>query len=264
MKVIVYGRPANIFAAMMAMDFIRAGHQAVTREPGRWDGKTEDCDFVLIHGVRNQALIEAYQHVPVFIFEAGYLKRVNNRNEYQVGHWQISHAKLNGLPEFDCPADRFDALNLKIERAKGKGGYVLILGQIPNDSALNGTDHAAWINEQVEHYQGRGLEVKYRKHPRGGLDVPGFPSLDGELSEAVAGARLVVTYNSTAGFQVLLSGCPIVCDPCAPYYGLSGEKCPTIAERRAFFHRAAYGQWRVDETPQAVQFLINEWLPRCH
>lgn len=265
MKVVIYARPGNIFASMLALSFNQAGHSAVLRAKQRWSGEVEGCDLVLLHGVRRQGIIEAYSHVPVFIFESGYLKRVNNKSEVQRGHWQISRAVLNGMPDFDCPPDRFEKLNLKVEKAQKKKGYVLLLGQMPNDSALNGTDHKAWLLEQIEHYESNSpYPVQYRQHPKGGVVLDHYPSMDGDLADALSEAALVVCYNSTAGFQALLAGCPVVCDPCAPYYELSGEKCPTIAQRRAFFNRAAYGQWRVDETPQAVQFLINEWLPRCH
>jgi hypothetical protein len=262
MKIVIYARPANVFAGMLANSLRQAQHKPVLREKQKWKGEVEDCDLAVIHGIRNKPLIEAYAHVPVFIIESGYLKRINNRSEYQSGHWQLSYAKLNGLPGFDCPPNRFNALGFDIKRPRNRKGYVLVLGQVPTDSALNGTDHVQWLKDKISYYESEGHAVKYRKHPKGGVDLDGHPSLDGTLTEAIAGAAFCVAYNSTAGFEVLLNGVGMVCDECAPYAEISGEQCPSVAVRRAFFNRAAYGQWRVDQTPDAVQFLMNEWLPR--
>lgn len=262
MKITLYARQSNMFAGMLANSLRQAKHQPLLLEKQKWAGRVEDCDAAIIHGTRNKALIEAYSHVPVFIIESGYLKRVNSRNEGQIGHWQLSYGDLNGMPGFYCPGDRFDALGLEIKKAQNQKGYVLLLGQMPGDSALNGTDHAAWLRGQIAYYENQGFTVKYRAHPKGGVELDGRPSLEGSLDEALGGAAFAVMYNSTAGFHCLLNGVGVVCDPCAPYYELSGEKCPPMAERRRFFNRMAYGQWTVGETAQAVDFMINTWLPK--
>lgn len=237
-------------------------HSVEAQSRDDWSGAALDCDIAILHGVRDP-LVEAYRHVPTFIIESGYLKRINTRADAYSGHWQLSYSKLNGLPDFRCPPDRFDSLQFPLARSVRRKGYVLVLGQVPTDSALNGTDHGACLRTQIADYEAQGFEVRYRPHPRGGLTLNGIASLGGTLSDALDGCCAVVTYNSTSGFQVLLQGIPIMCDPCAPYYELSGMTCPPVSVRKLFFDRVGYGQWRCDQTPEAVDFLFSEWLPRC-
>lgn len=263
MKIAIHAKPRNLFAAMLAMSLQRLRHEIVIESRDDWTGPVPGVDLAIVHGIRQPAL-EAYAGIPAIVLESGYLHRVNTVSEAQIGHWQLSLGGLNVIPDFPCAPDRFDRLSLAIEKpVKRKEGYVLLLGQTPNDSALGGVDHLAWLQEQAEMYRSQDLEVRYRPHPRGGIELPGVETIPGTLDDALEGASLAVMYNSTAGFQVLLKGIPVICDPCAPYAELAGKNAPSVKARRSFFNRAAYGQWRVDETEQAVNFLLNEWLPKC-
>ena len=253
----IHGR--NIFGLHLGLAVKQSGHKVVTGMDA-----TVPCDIALLGSIREPELIEAYKAagVPVFIYEQGYVKRTNGPSEHQIGHWQLSKDWLNGLPDFECKADRFDSLDTPIGQKGGDAkGYVLVLGQKPGDSALNGTDHVQWLRDRFDEYD----NVVYRPHPKRGyeFDASEVTQQEGTLQEAFAGAKLVVCYNSTAGFAALLAGVPVVCDPCAPYAELSGTRLPAMKKRRAFFNRVAYGQWRVDQTKAAVEFLTKEWLPRC-
>lgn len=87
----------------------------------------------------------------------------------------------------------------------------------------------------------------YRPHPRGGIAIPGLVGNSQSLADALAGARLVVTYSSNVGHDALLAGVPVVAHGPAAYSELSGEELPNVEARRAYFNRVAYGQWSVEE-----------------
>jgi len=247
----IHGR--NMFALQLEFAIKRLGHT-----PVKGGDSPIECDVALIGGIRQPELIKAYK-VPVFIYEQGYVKRTNGPSEHQIGHWQLSKDWLNGVPDFACPPDRFEALNTPIIAKGGDAkGYVLVLGQKPGDSALNGTDHVQWLRDRFDEYD----NVFYRPHPKNGyeFDASEVREQEGTLQEAFDGARLVVCYNSTAGFAALLAGIPVICDPCAPYAELSGKRVASMKKRAAFFNRVAYGQWRVDQTIDAIKFVTEKWL----
>lgn len=252
MRIALHGQ--NPFGHHLAVSVRRAGHRLVA---GKMNAV--DCDVALIGGIRNSRLIDEYKNIPCFIYEMGYINRTNNHTEHMTGHWQLSKGWLNGLPDFECPGDRFDLLDTPIINHGGDPyGYVLVLGQKPGDSALNGTDHVRWLRDRFNEYD----DVVYRPHPKSGYGFHDDEVVEqqGTLEEAFAGARLVVCYNSTAGFAALLAGIPVLCNECAPYAELSGIEIPSVVVRRSFFNRAAYGQWLVAETDQAIKFVTEKWL----
>ena len=259
MKIALYTKRNDFFMVMLAMSLGRAGHETVSIQRDKWTERDIDADLVFVHGIRSD-IIDAHKGKPVFVVESGYMKRVNTPAEKQIGHYQISYGRLNNPPAFDCPADRFEKLDVTLDKAARKKGYALLIGQVPGDSALGGIDQAEYLLSKAAEYEAAGYEVKYRAHPRGGVELPGYPTLPGTLDEALEGAGVAIMYNSTTGFEVLRKGIAVDCAPCAAYYELAGEKCPVIADRKAFFARAAYGQWRIDETAQAVDFILNKWL----
>jgi hypothetical protein len=247
MKIAIHGQ--NLFGLYLAKSLRAAGHKVVDG-----GGSNVVCDIALIAGARNIGLIDFYRgsNTPVFIYEQGYMKRTSCPADRETGYWQLSKDKLNGIPDFDCPLDRFKKLCLDVKQSGGDpSGYVLVLGQKPGDAALNSTDHVQWLREKFERYN----DVRYRPHPKCGwhFENEEVQTLDGTLEQAINGAKLVVCYNSTAGFEALIAGVPIECDPCAPYYG----KSESISDRLDVLSRAAYGQWTISESDEAVDFMLK-------
>lgn len=253
--------PQNQFGYRLAKSLKRKGVEVevVDRE-----SEIKPCDLVFIKGAHHTDTVEAYlmQGIPVFIFDWGYIKRVNSPGTHQTGYWQVSYAKLNGIPDFECPSDRFERLGVEITK-KGftRNGYVLLIGQMPGDAAVHGTDHKQWLIDQHEHYTQRGFDVRYREHPRGGVSLP-YPKASPDLIEAIKGAQFVVTFTSNTGHDALLMGVPVVCDKRAAYYPLSG-RLPSLRKRQAYFNRLAYGQWLCSETDACIDFVLNEWAGIC-
>lgn len=259
MIVTIYGGNGPMLDALVAA--FRANDDEVNDHvPRFWQGQKERCDLQIVHGIRRPGMLDR-KDIPVIVYEWGYLRRVNNPDELDTGHWQLGLGGLNRVPSFPCHPDRFDKLGLEVrERGGDPNGYVLLIGQVPCDSAHAHIDLKSWLMSKAKMY---GNAV-YRPHPRGALALPDVPLCEaGSLEEALAGARLVVTYNSNTGHDALLAGVPVICAPCAAYAELSGEALPSKAAREAYFHRVAYGQWTADEVRSGafLPFLMNHLIP---
>ena len=255
MHFVLYTQASHPVAGHLSRGLSAAGHTVSVRNLKLWRGELERCDAVIVSGYRDiqRRIIEAYD-VPSLVVDWGYFARVNTPSERDTGYWQISPYRLNNPPEFECESDRFEATGLKVKQSGGKkDGYALVCGQMPMDAAVFDHDHAQWINDQLERYD----NAVYREHPRGGVKVKGAKTANGALTDALAGARLVVTHNSNVGHEALLAGVPVVCSECAPYNCLSAEKIPSVAQRKRYFNRAAYGQWLWSELADGVLFTME-------
>lgn len=249
---------------------LEIGHTGVERSAWDYgDGCLESFDAVAIFGLqgRGPRIKAEYKAagVPVVMLDYGYLRRTNHAHDWRTGHWQVGLSTLNNLPPFDCPSDRFDALGLSVADAGGDpNGYTLLCVQLPGDAShgLDVVQLHAWCQNQAA----RWPNLCIRPHPLQPdltYDLPVCSSQT--LSEALAGARLVVTGNSNTGHDALLAGVPVVATfPGAAWAQLSGEQIPSVACRRAYFNRCAYGQWTWDEFRRGLpqRFLIDKLLPR--
>jgi len=263
MRVGIYSGAHNVAALALGEGFSLTGAEVSHRNVQYYRGERERFDLVVTLALREgRAVLESYSGAcPVLVADWGYLARVNQPDESAAGHWQVSLGGLNQVPTFACPSDRFDALGLEIvEQGGDPDGYVLVCGQVPGDAA-HGMDAAtlkAWLLEQISRYD----DVLYRPHPRGGIDLPGVKTQRGPLSDALAGARLVVTCNSNVGHDALLAGIPVVANGRAAYEELSGETLPSVQARRDYFNRVAYGQWTLAEMRSGVcqRFVLDHLL----
>lgn len=264
MRVGIYAGGSHPVVAALRKGFAAMGCMAAARASEYYRGEVENFDLVVSYGMRaGRRVRDAYRAagVPVVVVDWGYMARVNVKGEYESGHFQVGLERLNSVPPFACPADRFDVLGIEIAAKGGDpDGYVLVCGQVPQDTAhgMSVEDYVAWLRETVSQYP----EAVYRPHPRGGVHLPGIESHTGPLSEALAGARLVVTWNSNVGHDALLAGVPVVAHGPAAYAELVGETLPSVDARREYFHRVAYGQWTLDEMRSGAcqRFIVDHLL----
>lgn len=112
-----------------------------------------------------------------------------------------------------------------------KGGYVLVIGQVPLDTQLADSEIQGPLPLQkaVKGAIPAGVQVYFRPHPQcSNVTVPGnklvLPIFGASndavayrekkvgpgLAEALAGARFVVLINSTAGNEALAAGVPVL------------------------------------------------------
>jgi hypothetical protein len=95
------------------------------------------------------------------------------------------------------------------------GSYALIMGQTPGDAAVEGLDIVDWATRISAELQAVGHLVRFRAHPncaaRAERQCPvGAELSTGCLDDDLAGAALVVTFNSTSGVEAALAGVPLV------------------------------------------------------
>lgn len=187
----------------------------------------------------------------VLVIERGYL---GDRFEWSSLAWN----GLNGHGQFgQLPADqtRF-AENFSMSPWKSGGEYVLIMGQVPGDASLQGRDMMPWYEQAArtaaEKY---GLPVQFRPHPlaiRKGhkQQLKGAAQSIGELADALAGAAVVITFNSNSGVDAVLAGVPTVtADQGSMAWPVAGHAIGEIAkpDRTAWASRLAWCQWRIEE-----------------
>lgn len=267
MRVGVYAGAHHPIGPALCEGFAKQGAGSSLRCSAYYGGEVEDFDLVAVYGVRKggeaRAAYEA-AGVPVLTCEWGYMARVNTHKDIPTGHFQVSLGGLNTPPAFPCPGDRFEALGIDIAARGGDpNGYVLLIGQVAGDAAhgMEAGGMADWLRRMAAQYP----DVRYRPHPRGAVPLHrGVPLATGTLAEALAGARLVVTWNSNTGHDALLAGVPVVAHgPRAAYAELAGESLPPLDVRRAYFRRLAYGQWTLDEMRSGAcqRFLLDHLIP---
>lgn len=264
MRVGIYAGSGHPVVAALREGFAATGCTVAARASNYHRGEVEKFDLVVSYGMKaGRRVRDAYQAagIPVVVVDWGYLARVNEKGDYEGRHFQVGLGGLNAIPGFSCSADRFDALGVEIvSRGGDPKGYVLVCGQVPGDAAhgMDAEAYVKWLREIVSQYP----DAVYRPHPRGGIDLPGVESHTGSLEEALAGARLVVTWNSNVGHDALLAGVPVVAHGSAAYAELTGETLPSFEARREYFHRLAYGQWTLAEMRSGAcqRFVLDHLL----
>jgi hypothetical protein len=241
-KIIASPRAAHqrTHAAAMAAGLVRHGLTAEVTHRALESGPD---DTVICWGWR-----EGQQHrargSQVLVMERGY---IGDRFVWTSLAWN----GLNNLGDFPSINDS-GARFLKhfpgaLQPWQPEGAYVLIAGQVPGDMSLRGTCLADWYAAKAAEYAAQGDPVRFRPHPLAHRRepvrlVPGAPILSGDLAVALAGAKLVVTFNSNLGVDALLAGKPTsVADSGGMAYGI------TEATREDWAHRLAWRQFTIDE-----------------
>jgi len=188
------------------------------------------------------------------VLERGY---IGDRFQYTSIGWN----GLNGLAIFpDYPGDggaRFRSLGVPLQPWRPTGEYVLLVGQVHGDAALQGRNLTQWYAQTAQSAAAEyGLPVRFRPHPlevrRLGVvrAVAGTYQDSGSLQDALARAAAVVTWNSNTGVDALLAGKPVVAlgdgamaSPLAARE-LGGQCNP---DREAWAYALAWKQWTLDE-----------------
>lgn len=211
-------------------------------------------DVAVSWGWRNGALYRE-QGWRVLVFERGYIGDRLGR------YTSIGWNGLNGRatwPEYpDDGGERFRACGFELQPWRDGGDYTLLCGQVRTDAAVNGVDMQKWYERSAEEARAAyGLPVRFRPHPgevKRGIAQPvrGCEFDTGSLSESLAGASHVITYNSNTATESLLAGCDTVAvDAGSMSYGVAGtrigEPCKRD-KREAWAHALAWKQWTLEE-----------------
>ncbi|MCE5229014.1 hypothetical protein LLG95_05395 [bacterium] len=279
MRAIVYGRPLHDKMrgsgplSALAEGMQKAGWQTVWRNPNVFTpDQTEQCDAVVIHGLHGHARMirdsYAAHSIPILILEYGYWRR-------DEGYWSLGIGNLNWIPQTNCPDGRAKALGLIAPpTCKSEGEYILLCGQKSGDAQHDIQDIALWARETAARiHEHTDVPIVWRPHPR--QEETPAPSgttthLPSEfpLEKSLAGAKVLVTHNSTAAYAAFVTGIPVVCDRSAAYAEVANvDLGPVIFERpgaeniQAFLNRVAYAQWNLSELSDGTAFsFYNRFL----
>jgi len=193
----------------------------------------------------------------VLVLERGYL---GDRFAWTSLAWNGLNGRATFAQSPDDGGERFRN-NFSMKPWRDGGDYVLIMGQVPGDASLQGKNMMPWYS-QVAAAAGReyALPVMFRAHPvaikKGYKQKPSYAHTSkGTLDEALAGAAVVITYNSNSGVDSVLAGVPtIACDPGSMAYNVCGQVIGDIykPDREKWADDLACKQWRIDEIESGV------------
>ena len=121
-----------------------------------------------------------------------------------------------GQPKVDAAARLAKLYPDALKPWNPEGSYCLLIGQVVGDASLRGKDLRPWYSK-IAHLAERfyGLPVLFRPHPMMLLrgyhkSIPGLTEIGKALSldDCLAGARVVITYNSNTATDSILAGKP--------------------------------------------------------
>lgn len=267
----VYEAPKSKPHVDAAFEGLRAAGYAPTWRNGHHyrEGQVEPFDLVFLFGLRGQRRLirndYAARGVRAFVLDLGYLARANTSHEWREGYFQLGLDRLNWIPPFDCPPDRFKALRCPLKKWGERGEAVYIFGQKEDDAShgMTGYQVLSWF-EQVTRYLRTKTDrrIVWRPHPFSDMDYSHAPALsDGPMDWP--DAHSVYLVNSNGGLEALIEGVPVVCRKDAPYADLCARewsetlKRPTRTKLTKYLQRVAYAQWSTAELKSGEPF---RWL----
>lgn len=210
-----------------------------------------NIDFAVVWSFRVALRVREYFSGPILVMERGY---IGDRFEFTSLGWD----GLNGRARFtkvDDPSRFEKYFGHLLKPWKSGSGYALIAGQVVGDSALIGVDIHRWYRETGVALWKQGWEIRFRQHPvevERGIPAPHVSfakHIDGELDDALAGAGIVVTFNSNTGVNAILAGIPVhAADLGSMVFDLASHDLQvTKPDREARLHEMAWFQHSLDE-----------------
>lgn len=211
--------------------------------------------------------------IPVLVMERAYL--------LDRFHWvSLGWNGLNGRAQWPYPSD--DSRWRKnfeggmrpwnsLESTKEKETrYVLVLGQVPSDTACRHIHFESWVGNVTSALRLRGWTVVFRPHPdaqnvRTSTQV--IVSKNQTLEYDLAGAAFAVTFNSNSGVDAVMQGVPtITMDKGAMAWDVTSHDLDTplvTPDRTAWGTAIAWRQWLPEEIANGTAWrAVRSALPR--
>lgn len=226
-----------------------------------------DCNVAVIWGrhKRAQAVIDHQlkRGHDVIVLERGFFgDRLNDCTSVSLLDGGESVLWFNNQ---DSPSDRYDQNKDMMKPWKPGKKYVMVMGQHPNDVAVDSIDIREWVYDQLVALKKAGHKVMYRPNPvdKGRQKVPANTMVDyGALVDSLKDAKCVVTYNSTSGVDALLAGIPVIAmNEKSMVYSVAGHDLDYLKpkkikepEREQWAHNLAYCQWSKEELENGSAF----------
>jgi hypothetical protein len=147
----------------------------------------------------------------------------------------------------DAGPERWEALGLAIKPWRKAGRHIVLCPPEPIATNLWGV-RSDWLEATVAElakHTDRSIRIRRRI---GNRLMPGVPSLESDLKDAWA----LVCWRSNAAVEALLAGVPVVCDPAAAAFRMSGmisgvENPRMPDDREEWAACLANNQWTVAE-----------------
>lgn len=214
-----------------------------------------EADMVALWAWKRPAVLEAAQKsgTPILLMERGHIQPIKE--------W-IS-CGLNGVgnrgiyPKCTDDGARWNKLfSHHLKPWRQDGNYALVCGQMPGDPVLHGADIRKWAQNMVDQLRAKGYAVRFRPHPFLAPLGDHWRPENAEyapvsLAEDLAGARLVVTFNSTTAIESVFAGIPTVTwDIGAMAWNVTThnlEDTPIRPDRTEWCHDMAWTQWSPEE-----------------
>ena len=218
-----------------------------------------DCDLAVFWSHKLDVVIKRQQRSgrDYLVLEGGYVGTTAPPGEDYIAartrFVSMGYNGLNGRAEFhnmDVPGDRWEKYFAdKLQPWQREGELIVLLGQVRTDQSVKGIDLIGKYREWAHLARIRfRQEVVLRPHPLDpSLVVPGVRTLEATLSETLAQAKFVVTFNSNSAVDAILAGVPaVVFDRGSMAYAVAGHNLyarPPMLWRQRWAERLAYTQW---------------------
>lgn len=216
------------------------------------------ADLVAFWGVRQRESIAEQRRVgEVCILERGYIGDRLAWTSVSFGGGLNGRATFRGVSSDPGRFERHFAGLMRPWRAAR--GYTLLIGQVPGDMSLVSVKGslAAWYRDTAMGLRRLGHDVRFRPHPmavgarRGDRGPDDVPVLGGTLEDALAGAALVVTFNSNTAVDAVLAGAPAVANDIGsmawPVTTHRIDEAPIRPDRTEWAARLSWCQWSLAE-----------------
>jgi len=156
----------------------------------------------------------------------------------------------------DEPADRWEAAGIVLREDANADGPVVLVGLGKKQRALMGSRTQEWERRQAAALRRRfpDREVVYRPK-RGGDELPGFRTMQGEIEQVLRGASLVVCHHSNVAVDACIAGVPVECEDGIALALYRGNPAPSREERLRFLRSVAWWQWTPLEAARAWEFI---------
>lgn len=181
----------------------------------------------------------------VLVLERGYMTAKNGDTRFRLS--SLAWGGLNGRGSFHAPDDggeRWRNLYGDLPDESTDGDYALVCGQCAGDaSLLTAGDINEWYATTTETLIDAGYRVVFRPHPQSRIATPvpfgAEQSTNKRIEDDIAGAKVVVAYNSNSLTDAALAGKQVI----AGDVGAMAWPITQGADRQEWAHRMAWTQW---------------------
>lgn len=274
MKVIVYRpeQPADHVEALNA--FMRGLYHFddLDLKMAPVTGDYQESDIAVVFGIGKDKVPVSYDRAriitehrkrgkSVIVIEKGFI----DRDRY----FAVGLNGLGGQADFrnrGMGPDRTRKIGIKLQPLREIGRHILVIGQIPWDANVQGSDHLAWCRGALDFMLTNTEDriIIFRSHPLApdnldyGICTKGRLRIsNGTLAEDLRNCHACVTFSSNTGVDALIAGIPVIsCAEISMAWHASNHEFTdaidphfrfSVTRRLKWFNDLNYAQWNLDE-----------------